>query len=230
MVSYHEHSKPTQLERILTALADQDVALVSEAGTPLLSDPGYKLVQAAIERGVELVAIPGPSAILTALPVSGLSVDQFLFVGFLPRKPAQRRQMLDKLKSQTVTLIFFEAPHRLRDTLVALAEIFGERKIALCRELTKLYEEIWRGTTNEACTVWSQREPKGEFTLVVAGATENSRWNETQVREALLESMATGKTTKDSVKIVTNASGWSKREVYTLAEKVKNLNLDDKLG
>jgi 16S rRNA (cytidine1402-2'-O)-methyltransferase len=138
--------------------------------------------------------------------------------------------MLDKLKSQTVTLIFFEAPHRLRDTLVALAEIFGERKIALCRELTKLYEEIWRGTTNEACTVWSQREPKGEFTLVVAGATENSRWNETQVREALLESMATGKTTKDSVKIVTNASGWSKREVYTLAEKVKNLNLDDKLG
>ena len=222
MLSYYEHNKITRLDRVLTALDQGDVALVSEAGTPLLSDPGYELVQAALAQGIEVVSIPGPSALTAAIPASGLPPDRFLFLGFLPRKAADRRGILAEFKSQPVTLIFFESPHRLQAALADMVDILGgDRNIAVCRELTKLYEEIWRGTLTEAVQEWTQREPKGEFTLVVSGAAPPPAWSEAQVEAALTNALAAGLKPSQAVRQVTDQSGWSKREVYALALKLK---------
>lgn len=221
MLSYYEHNKMTRLERVMTALRQGDVALVSEAGTPLLSDPGYELVRRAIEGGFELVSIPGPSALTTALSVSGLATDRFLFLGFLPRKPGERRRLLFELREQQATLIFFEAPHRLQATLADMVDIFGaERAMTVCREMTKLHEEIWRGSLTEALKEWTQRTPRGEFTLVVAGGAPLA-WDESGVETALREALSAGLTAKDAVRRVTEQSGWSKREVYALAQRIK---------
>ncbi len=225
LVSYFEHNKLTRLERVLAALAEGDVALVSEAGTPLLSDPGYELVRAAIERGFPVVPLPGPSALTAALSVSGLPVDRFLFLGFLPRKPGNRRRMLQEVAAEKSTLVFFEAPHRLRAALVDMVDILGaDRTVAVCRELTKLHEEIWRSTLAEACQEWTRREPRGEFTLVIAGVVEVSPgWDESQVRTALNQAVVDGASLKDAVRQVTTQSGWTKREVYALAQTLKNV-------
>jgi len=222
LISYHEHSKGTRIERVLEALTEGDVALVSEAGTPLLSDPGYRLVRAAIERGFEVVSLPGPSALTAALPASGLPPDRFLFLGFLPRKSSERRRLLDEVSEQPATLLFFETPHRLRAALADMIEILGgERLVSVCRELTKLHEEIWRGTLVGASQEWNEREPRGEFTLVVAGATPTAaRWDKAQVEAALAKALAAGMTAKDAVRQVTDQSGWPKREVYALAQGV----------
>ncbi len=184
MLSYYEHSQATRLERVLEALTHGDVALVSEAGTPLLSDPGYKLVRAAIEQGFSLVPLPGPCAITTALSAGGLPTDRFFFVGFLPRKGGERRRVLADISLQTATLVFFEAPHRLLAVIADMSQILGpERLIAVCRELTKHYEEIWRGSLVEAIREWTTRTPRGEFTLLVAGASPASaKWDEDQVK------------------------------------------------
>lgn len=221
LISYYEHNKLARLDRILATLEEGDVALVSEAGTPLLSDPGYELVRAAIEHDFRVIAIPGPSAVTTALPASGLPTDRFLFLGFLPRRAGDRRQVLEEVKTQTATLVLFEAPHRLYAALVDMAEILGpDRAIAVCRELTKLHEEIWRGSLAEARQEWNQRQPRGEFTLVVAGAASEPSWDEAQVEVALASLITAGETTKDAVRQVTEKSGWSKREVYALAQKI----------
>jgi 16S rRNA (cytidine1402-2'-O)-methyltransferase len=223
LVSYFEHNKLARLERIMDALAHGDVALVSEAGTPLLSDPGYELVQAAIERGFEIISIPGPSAITVALPASGLPTDRFLFLGFLPRKAGARRRFLSEIQGQPATLVFFETPHRLQPALADLANILGgDRKIAICRELTKLHEEIWRGPLSEAGQVWGQREPRGEFTLIVAGAQPPPAWDEVQVERTLQEKIASGATSKEAIRHVTDRSGWPKRAVYAVAQKIKD--------
>jgi len=223
LLSYYEHNRETRTGQVLEALAQGDVALVSEAGTPLLSDPGYKLVGAVIEQGIKVVPLPGPSAITTALPASGLPTDQFLFVGFLARKKGERRRTLATLSTQTATLIFFEAPHRVRATLADMVEIFGQtRAVAVCRELTKLYEEIWRGTLAQAQQEWTERAPKGEFTLVVKGAEPApSMWKKARVEAKLAQALAGGATAKDAVRHVTDLSGWSKREVYALAQQIK---------
>jgi 16S rRNA (cytidine1402-2'-O)-methyltransferase len=222
MISYYEHNKAMRQEQILAALAEGDVALVSEAGTPLLSDPGYELVQAVIEQNFKVVAIPGPSALTTALPVSGLPTDRFLFIGFLPRKAGERRRRLIEIQAQRATLVFFEVPHRLRDALVDMIDILGaDRAIAVCREMTKLYEEIWRGTLAEARQEWMQRDPQGEFTLVVAGAAPEPGWDQSMVEDALAEALAAGTSVKDAVRAVTKRSGWPKRDVYSLAQAVK---------
>jgi 16S rRNA (cytidine1402-2'-O)-methyltransferase len=222
LVSYYEHNKLARLERVLDALNDGDVALVSEAGTPLLSDPGYELVRAAIERGFEVVSIPGPSAITAALPASGLPTDRFLFLGFLPRKAGERRRSLEGVKDQPATLVLYESPHRLKASLADMVDILGaDRQLAVCRELTKLHEEIWRGTLTEALQEWRQREPRGEFTLVVAGAAPPSAWDEAQVVAVLNNLLLAGVTSKDAVRQVTAQSGWSRREVYGLAQKIK---------
>jgi 16S rRNA (cytidine1402-2'-O)-methyltransferase len=223
MVSYYEHNKLVRLERVLAALAQGDVALVSEAGTPLLSDPGYELVQAALSEGFDVVSIPGPSALTAALPASGLPPDRFLFLGFLPRKAAERRRLLTDLTAEPATLVCFEAPHRLPASLADLVDILGgERKIAVCRELTKLYEEIWRGTLAEAQQEWTERKPRGEFTLVVAGAAPPPAWSETQVTTALSEALERGLTAKTAVQQITARSGWPKRDVYALAQQIKS--------
>jgi 16S rRNA (cytidine1402-2'-O)-methyltransferase len=222
LLSYYEHNKVTRLERVLAALEQGDVALVSEAGTPLFSDPGHELVLAAIERGFPVVSIPGPSALTAALPASGLSLDRFLFLGFTPRKVGERRRWLQEVATQTVTLVCFEAPHRLRETLADLVDILGrERRIAVCRELTKLHEEIWRGTLAEAQQEWSQREPRGEFTLVIAGAPPAAIWDAPRVEAVLTEIMQAGGSVKEAVRQVTDQSGWAKRDVYALAQKIK---------
>ncbi len=228
LVSYYEHNKVTRLERMLEALAEGDVALVSEAGTPLISDPGYELVQAAIERGFAVISIPGPSALTVALPASGLPLDRFLFLGFLPRKTGDRRRLLEEVKSQKATLLFFEAPHRLRDTLADMVDILGaDRPIAACRELTKLYEEIWRGTLAEARREWEQREPRGEFTLVIGGAPPALDWDQAQVEMALTKTLAAGVSLKDAVRQVTSSSGWGRREVYALAQKLNKAKAEE---
>jgi 16S rRNA (cytidine1402-2'-O)-methyltransferase len=228
LVSYYEHNKVTRQERVLEALAEGDVALVSEAGTPLISDPGYELVRAAIERGFAVISIPGPSALTVALPASGLPLDRFLFLGFLPRKTGDRRRLLEEVKSQKATLVFFEAPHRLRDTLADMVDILGaDRPIAACRELTKLYEEIWRGTLAEARREWEQREPRGEFTLVIGGAPPALNWDQAQVEMALTKTLAAGVSLKDAVRQVTSQSGWGRREVYTLAQKLNKAKAEE---
>ena len=221
MVSYYEHNKLARVDRILAALDRADVALISEAGTPLFSDPGYELVQAVIKHGLPVVPIPGPSAVTAALPASGLPTDRFLFLGFFPRKAGDRRRSLEEVKAQEVTLIFFEAPHRLRATLADMVAVLGsERPIAVCRELTKLHEEIWRGTLGQALQEWSERPPRGEFTLVVAGAAPEPAWEKSRVEARLAELVKTGLSAKDAVRQVTALSTWPKREVYALAQKI----------
>ena len=215
LISHHSYSQAAHLERILAALESGDVALVSEAGTPLLSDPGYELVQAAIQRGLAVTCIPGPSALSAALPLSGLPVDRFLYLGFLPRKAAERRRTLAEVAGMRATLVFFEAPHRLRATLAdAVSSLGGGRRCAICRELTKLYEEVWRGTLADALVEWREREPRGEFTLVVEGAAEPLIWDEGRVRSALADLQAEGLSRSDAARRVARQSGWAKADVY----------------
>ncbi|MCB0208922.1 MAG: 16S rRNA (cytidine(1402)-2'-O)-methyltransferase [Anaerolineae bacterium] len=225
MVSLHEHSRPAQIDQILSSLAEHDVALVSEAGTPLLSDPGYELVRAATQQAIPIVALPGPNAVTTALSASGLPPYPFLFAGFLPRKANERRNLLENLVNQSATLVFFESPHRFQSALVDMANVLGEsRSIAICREMTKLHEEIWRGTLAEAVSAWAERQPRGEFTLVVEGAPPQSEWSQSQVETALIKAFDAGKTAKEAVNQVKIQSGWPKREVYALAQTIKSSN------
>jgi len=169
LTSYHEHSKRAKLDYILNYLEKEDLALVSEAGTPGLSDPGYELIVAAIERGISVVPIPGASAVITALVVSGLPTDQFLYLGFLPRRKGQRQRLLSSIVDEPRTIVAFETPHRLREALSDIEEILGNRRLSVCRELTKVHEEIFRGRVSQAREYFA--EPRGEFTLVIEGKT-----------------------------------------------------------
>ena len=170
VTSYHEHNKRSKLHHLLSCLEQDDIALVSEAGTPVLSDPGYELITAAIVHGIPVVPIPGASAITTALVVSGLPTEQFVYLGFLPRRQGQRRRLLHSMTDEPRTMVLFEAPHRLLETLGDIQETLGDRYIALCRELTKLHEEVFRGKVSQAREYFTK--PKGEFTLVVEGKRE----------------------------------------------------------
>ncbi len=169
LTSYHEHSKRAKLDYLLNYLEKEDLALVSEAGMPGLSDPGYELIVAAIERGISVVPIPGPSAVITALVVSGLPTDQYLYLGFLPRRKGQRQRLLSTVVDEPRTIVAFETPHRLRESLIDIEEIFGNRRLSVCRELTKVHEEIFRGRVSQAREHF--REPRGEFSLVIEGKT-----------------------------------------------------------
>ena len=218
VTSYFEGNKLTKLEKVLEALDTGDVALISEAGMPGLSDPGYELIRAAIERGHPLVPVPGPSAPVTALVVSGLPSDSFLYLGFLPRRQNERRRMLAEVANERCTLITFEAPHRLRQSLADFETVLGgDRPLAVCRELTKLHEEVWRGTVAEARAHFDQVEPRGEFTLVIGGAPqERECWEEGRVRAALDELLAQGVRRSAAARRVAAASGWGRQEVYRL--------------
>jgi 16S rRNA (cytidine1402-2'-O)-methyltransferase len=169
LTSYYEHSKRAKLDYLLNYLEKEDLALVSEAGMPGLSDPGYELITAAIERGISVVPIPGASAVITALVVSGLPTDQFLYLGFLPRRKGQRQRLLSSIIDEPRTIVAFETPHRLSKALSDIEEILGNRRLSVCRELTKVHEEIFRGRVSQAREHFA--EPRGEFTLVIEGKT-----------------------------------------------------------
>jgi 16S rRNA (cytidine1402-2'-O)-methyltransferase len=169
LTSYHEHSKRAKLDYLLNYLEKEDLALVSEAGTPGLSDPGYELIVAAIEHGISVVPIPGASAVITALVVSGLPTDQFIYLGFLPRRKGQRQRLLSSIVDEPRTIVAFETPHRLGEALSDIGEILGNRRLSVCRELTKVHEEVFRGRVSQAREHFA--EPRGEFSLVIEGKT-----------------------------------------------------------
>lgn len=221
LTSYYEHNKLSKLDVILNALASGDVALVSEAGMPGLSDPGYELVNAALAAGYPVVPVPGPSALVTALVVSGLPTHACLYLGFLPRRAAERRRLLAEVAAERRTLVAFEAPHRLLETLADIQAMLGDRRMAVARELTKVHEEVWRGTVSEALAHYQAEPPRGEITLVIAGATETEkgqvRWEAEQVRAAVAALLREGVQRSEAIRRVARASGWSRREVYKLA-------------
>ncbi len=218
MISFHEHSNRERISEIVNKLSLIDVALISDAGMPTLSDPGFRLVKAAIEAGINIVPIPGPSAPVAALVTSGLPTDAFLFLGFLPRKSLARRNALARLTDVPFTLVIFESPHRIRALLADIKDVLGDRKLSISRELTKIHEETWRGKVSEALEYFEQSRVRGEFTLVVSGAPEVvSRWDREAVQSALTKLMETGISRKDAVADVAERSGWRKRDVYNLA-------------
>ena len=215
LTSYHEHNKLAKLDFLLETLREKDVALVSEAGMPGLSDPGYELVRAAIEAHIPIVPIPGPSALVTALVVSGLPTDSFLYLGFLPRRRAERRRLLSSIAEEKRTIVAFEAPHRLLASLEDIREVLGNRRIAVARELTKMFEEVIRGDLDEVIQHFSETRPRGEFTLVIEGAKEIV-WEEERVREELGKLLAGGVRGKEAIKRVAKSAGWPRREVYKI--------------
>lgn len=218
LTSYHDFSDEARLQELIERLQSADVALVSDAGMPGLSDPGYRLVQAAHEAGIAVSPIPGPSAAITALVSSGLATDSFLFLGFLPRQPSARRTALKKVSEFPYTLVLYEAPHRLLKLLADIEAVLGNRALVVARELTKLYEEIWRGTAADARAYFAQGRVRGEITVVVQGARAAERlWDEEAVRSALREAIAGGQSRKEAAAAIAALSGWRKKELYELS-------------
>ena len=220
MVSYHEHNKASAGPAILARLlAGESCALATDAGTPAISAPGEDLVRLCAESGVAVQAVPGCCALISALAVSGLPTGRFAFEGFLPANKAQRRERLQGLLGEERTLIFYEAPHRLRVTLDDLLAAFGDRRVALCRELTKLHEETMRTTLAQAVEWYREREPKGEYVLVLDGA---ERREESAVTlewgvKLVLERRARGERMKDAVRQVASDTGLARNELYDAA-------------
>jgi 16S rRNA (cytidine1402-2'-O)-methyltransferase len=212
LTSYHEHNKQAKLNYLIGRLEQEDVALVSEAGMPGLSDPGYELITAAIEHGIPVVPIPGPSAVVMALVVSGLPTDQFLYLGFLPRRQGLRRRLLKSVADEPWTLVAFEAPHRLEETLKDAMEILGDRKAAVCRELTKVYEEVFRGRLSQAIKHFAQ--PRGEFTLVIEGGTATEPEIGQELEKELLKLYRQGAGAREAVARLSESSGISKKKLY----------------
>ncbi len=221
VTSYYEHNKFQKLEAVLAALTTGDVALVSDAGMPGLSDPGYELVRAALASGHSVTPIPGPSAVVAALAASGLPTDAFVYLGFLPRKTLERQRLLASVAGERRTLVAFEAPHRLLDTLADLQAALGDRDLAVARELTKLHEEIYRGRTSAARAHFEQQGVLGEITLVIAGAPEAVAevWDAARVRAEVEQLMASGLKRKEAAKRVAEISGWSARDIYDLSAR-----------
>jgi 16S rRNA (cytidine1402-2'-O)-methyltransferase len=213
VTSYHEQNKRKKLGYILERLKEADVALVSEAGFPGISDPGYELIVAASQQDIPVVPIPGPSAITTALSVSGLPTDRFIYIGFLPRRSGERRRLLKSVASELGTIIILEAPHRLREALDDILLVLGDRRVAICRELTKLHEEVFRGTVRQAQEHFT--EPRGEFTLVIEGNKDKTKPQLNQGIIKQLEALKTsGATAREAVAKVASGTGMSKKELY----------------
>lgn len=221
LVSYYEHNKegsgPKIVARILTG---QRCALVSDAGSPAISDPGEDLVRLCAEAGIPVTAIPGPCAAITALSISGLPTGRFCFEGFLSTNKKSRQAHLDGLRSETRTMIFYEAPHKLTATLADLSAVFGaERRISLCRELTKLHEEVLRMTLGEAMDYYAENAPRGEFVLIVEGAAPKApeAVSEADALEAVRALIGQGLSRKDAVRRVSEQTGIPKNELYNAA-------------
>lgn len=222
LISYHQHNEQEKSGNIIQRLKEgATIALVTDAGTPGISDPGSVIVQKCIEEGIPFEVLPGATAITTALVYSGLDTTKFLFRGFLPRENKERKPIIEELKDRRETLIFYEAPHRLKNTLEFLKESFGNRKIAVCRELTKLHEEILRMNIEEAILHYSDNEPRGEYVLIVEGKGEEeilkekkSKWEHLTVEEHIMMYMEEGISKKDAIKRTAKDRNMNKSEVY----------------
>jgi 16S rRNA (cytidine1402-2'-O)-methyltransferase len=214
-ISYHEHNESERSEDLAARLlGGTTIALVTDAGTPLVSDPGYRLVRAAIEQGTTVTPLPGPSAALTALAASGLPTDSFRFGGFLPHKPGQRVKALEAIAEETATTVFYEAPHRILEALEAIEQVLGDRPVVVARELTKLHEEFLRGTAAEIRATLAARDSvKGEITLLIGKATAPPP-DDTPLADAVEALIREGAPRMDAIKQVARRRGLSKREVY----------------
>ncbi len=213
LTSYHEHNKWTKLEYLLDYLKEESVALVCNAGTPGISDPGYELIVAAGQRGIPVVPVPGPSAVITALVISGLPTDRFIYIGYLPHKAGSRRRLLESVANEFGTIVVLESPHRLLSALEDIRLILGDRRIVVCRELTKFYEEVFRATVSQAIEHFN--EPRGEFTLVIEGKGEPAKPQLTEEIGRQLQRMhQSGMTAKDATGKMARETGISKKVLY----------------
>jgi 16S rRNA (cytidine1402-2'-O)-methyltransferase len=211
--SYHERNKLAKLDYILSRLSDGDVALVSDAGMPGISDPGYELIVACAQRGIPVVPIPGPSVVITALAVSGLDSGQFIYLGFLPHKASARRHLLESVAGEPATIVVLESPHRLLVALNDILHVLGDRRVAVCRELTKIHEEVFRGRISQAIDHFT--EPRGEFTLVIEGKKEEEKPQLTEAIEKQLQYMRqSGLAAKEAVAKIAGETGLSRKELY----------------
>ena len=212
LTSYHERNKLTKLDYILNRLKDGDVALVSDAGMPAISDPGYELIVACAQRGIPVIPIPGPSVVITALAVSGLDTGQFIYLGFLPHKASARRHLLQSVAGEYATIVVLESPHRLLAALNDILHVLGDRRVAVCRELTKVHEEVFRGRISQAIGHFT--EPRGEFTLVIEGKKEEKPQLTEAIEKQLKYMRRSGIAAKEAVAKVAGETGLSRKELY----------------
>lgn len=221
LTSYFEHNKLNKLDFILGKLSNGDVALVSDAGTPAINDPGYELVRAALASGFDVRPVPGPSAPVAALSVSGLPTDSFLYLGYLPSKKSERRKFVGQVADMPYTLIFLESPHRVIESLEDLLASIGDRRICVAREMTKMFEEYWRGNISGAVEYFKSKEVRGEFTLVVEGKRkeENEKWKVEELRAAIEKESKGEKSAKAISAELSERSGWNKKDVYRLVNQ-----------
>ncbi len=219
LVSFHEHSSKSDAQKIIDRIMNgENCGIVTDAGMPCISDPGEVLVKMCAENGIDVKVVPGPSAVVSAVAVSGLSSKRFTFEGFLPVNKKERAERLELLRNETALMVFYEAPHKLKNTLSVLAEFFGtERKISLCRELTKIHEEVLRLTLGEAVEYYNSNEPRGEFVLVLEGKTQNTDDKITleQALEQVEKLVEMGEKPTDACKAVAKESGFKKGELYS---------------
>jgi 16S rRNA (cytidine1402-2'-O)-methyltransferase len=222
LTSYFEHNKLQKIDFILSKLAEGDVAVISDAGSPAINDPGYELVKAALAAGFDVRPVPGPSAPIAALTVSGLPTDSFLYLGYLPHKATERRKFVSQVANLTYTLVFLESPYRILETLEDILSELGDRRICVAREMTKMFEEFWRGNVSGALAYFKSQPARGEFTLVVAGAEKDSgKWTESQTVAAIRSGLEAGESASGLAKRLAEESGWNKREIYRHIQELK---------
>ena len=218
LTSYHEHNEKTKAQDLVARLArGQNIALVSDAGTPAISDPGFRLVVQAIRAGVRIIPIPGASALTAVLSATGLPTDRFVFEGFLPAKKKQRRERLQILRDEIRTLIFYEAPHRLRDALDDIHELLGNREAVLAREVSKIHEEFLRGPISELVRSLGGGDVRGEVTLIISGSAGESRANEDLLKAEIRELKRQGLRVKEIAEVLGEKFGYPKKDIYRLA-------------
>jgi 16S rRNA (cytidine1402-2'-O)-methyltransferase len=218
ITSYFEHNKLDKLDLILDQLSTGDVALVSDAGTPAVNDPGYELVKAALAANYDVKPVPGPSAPITALTVSGLPTDSFLYLGYLPHKTSERHKRLEEVEGQPYTLVFLESPYRIVESLEDIFSILGDRRVCVAREMTKMFEEYWRGKVSGAVKYFKSQPARGEFTLVVEGRKDDDtqKWTEERLQRAIDNELKSEKSAKEISVDLAKQSGWNKKEIYRL--------------
>ena len=213
--AFHEHNRAQKTPYLLSLLPEKDIALVSDAGTPTINDPGQQLVSAAASAGFDVIALPGPSALTTAIAVSGIHAEGFIYLGYLPARKSDRVRFLSELATEPRTLVAFETPHRLTAALADILDTLGDRRISVCRELTKMHEEVFRGSASGAIAHFTR--PRGEFTLVIEGRDDPPpRTSQEDAREILARLKERGLTARDAIAQATNATGLSRRQLYAI--------------